>query len=73
LIVPILSPVVNPHDPSIDLCIDLREGYCSSNAHPMYNFLSYHRLSLSHHAFVSFVSIISIYITAKEALSNLGW
>ena len=71
--IPILSPIVDPPDP-FDLPIALRKGNRStSNPHPIYNFLSYHRLSPLHHAFVSAVSTISIPKTVKEALSHPGW
>jgi len=69
-----LSPIVDPPDPSVDLLIALCKGNRStSNPHPIYNFLSYHRLSPLHHAFVSAVSTISIPKTVKEALSHPGW
>jgi len=72
--IPILSPIVDPPDPSIDLPIALRKGNRStSNPYPIYNFLSYYRLSPLHHAFVSAVSTISIPKTVKEALSHPGW
>lgn len=61
-------------DPSSELPIALRKGIRSSrNSHPIYNCLSYHRLSSSHNAFVSALSSISIPKTVQEALSHPGW
>ena len=69
--VPVLSPA---SDPSDTLPIALRKGNRSTrNPYPVYNFLSYHRLSTSHHAFVSTLSSVSIPKTVQEALSHSGW
>ena len=47
------SPAPIPQ-PSDDLPIAIRKGTCSTyNSHPVYNFLSFHRLSLPYSAFVS--------------------
>ena len=47
--------------PSTDLPIALRKGNRSTrNPHPIYNFLSYHRLSSPYSAFVSAISFVSL-------------
>ncbi|XP_043816945.1 uncharacterized mitochondrial protein AtMg00820-like [Manihot esculenta] len=52
----------------------LRKGIRSSrNPHPIYNFVSYHRLSPSYYTFVSVVSAVSIPKTVREALDHPGW
>ena len=57
-----------------DLPIALRKGNRStSNPHPIYNFLSYHRLSSTYSAFVSTISTVSLPKTTNEALSHPGW
>ena len=57
-----------------DLPIAIRKGTCStSNPHLVYNFLSFHRLSLSYFAFVSTLSSVSIPKSTSEALSHPGW
>ena len=64
---PILSSPTN-------LPIVIRKGTRSScNPHPIYNFLTYHRLSSPNSAFVS--TLFSVYVpqTVHEALSHLGW
>jgi len=43
------------------------------NPHPIYNFLSYHKVSPSYFSFISFVSSITIPKTVKEALDHPGW
>ena len=59
-----------PADPD-NLPIALRKGNRSTrNPYPIYNFLSYHRLNTSHHAFVSALSSVSISKTVQEALSD---
>ena len=56
--------------PSADLPIALQKGNRSTrNPHPIYNFLSYHRLSSSYSAFVSAISSISLPKSTPEALS----
>ena len=60
--------------PSDDLPIVIRKGTRStSNPHPVYNFLSFHRLSLPYFAFVSTLSSISTPKSTSEALSHPGW
>ena len=57
-----------------DLPIVLRKGtHCSSNPHPIYNFLTYHHLSSTYSAFVSTLSFVSLLKTMHEALSYPGW
>ena len=59
--------------PFDDLPIAIRKGtYSTSNPHPIYNFLSFHRLSLPYFAFVSTLSSISIPKSTSEALSHPG-
>ena len=53
--------------------IALRKGnHSTRNPHPIYNFLSYHRLSSSYSAFVSTLSSISLPKSTSEALSHPG-
>ncbi|RVW26760.1 Retrovirus-related Pol polyprotein from transposon TNT 1-94 [Vitis vinifera] len=60
--------------PSADLPIALRKGNRSTcNPHPIYNFLSYHRLSSPYSAFVSTISSVSLPKSTPEALSHPGW
>ena len=65
------SPVLpSPTDPPIAI----RKGTRSSrNPHPIYTFLSFHRLSSTYFAFISTLSSISIPHTVHEALSHPGW
>ncbi|RVW81347.1 Retrovirus-related Pol polyprotein from transposon RE2 [Vitis vinifera] len=56
-----------------DLPIAVRKGTRSSNPHPIYNFLSYHRLSSPYSAFVSAISSVSLPKSTHEALSHPGW
>ena len=57
-----------------NLPIALRKGNRStSNPHPIYNFLSYHRLSSPYSAFVSTISSVSLPKNTNEALSHPGW
>ena len=66
-----LAPVLQPSD---DLPIAIWKGTCStSNPHPVYNFLSFHRLSLPYFAFVSTLSSISTPKSTSETLSHPGW
>ena len=52
----------------------LQKGIRSTrNTNPHYTFLSYHRLSSHHYAFVSSLSSVSIPKTTGEALSHSGW
>ena len=56
---------------SDDLPIVIRKGTRStSNPHHVYNFLSFHRLSLSYFAFVSTLSSVSTPKNTSEALSS---
>ena len=66
-----LAPVPQLPD---GLPIVIRKGTRSTcNPHPVYNFLNYHRLSLSYFVFVSTLSSISIPTSTSEALSHPGW
>ena len=57
-----------------NLPIALRKGnHSTSNPHPIYNFLSYHRLSSPYSAFVSTISSVSLPKNTNEALSHPGW
>ena len=58
----------------IDLPIVFQKGICSScNSHPIYNFLTYHRLSSPYFAFISTLSYVSLPKTVYEVLSYPGW
>ncbi|PNY13664.1 receptor-like protein kinase [Trifolium pratense] len=68
------APSVSIPAPTPDLPIVIRKGNRSTrNPHPIYNFLSYHRLSPTYCAFVSALSSVSIPKTIQEALSHPGW
>ena len=71
--IPSASPI--PVPPLADnLPIALQKGNRStSNPHPIYNFLSYHRLSSPYSAFVSTISSVSLPMNTNEALSHPGW
>ena len=57
-----------------DLPITIQKGTCSStNPHPIYNFLTYHRLSSPYSAFISTLSSVSLPKTVHEALSHPDW
>ena len=57
-----------------DLLIAIWKGTRSTcNPHPVYNFFSFHRLSLPYFAFVTTLSSISTPKSTSEALSHLGW
>ena len=72
--VPISSPIVVPPKPSNYLLIALHKGKrLTANPHPVYKFLSCHRLSPSYFAFVSALSFVSIPKRVHEALSHQGW
>ena len=63
---PVLSSPAN-------LPIAIRKGtHSSHNPHPIYNFLTYHRLS-SYSAFIATLSFVFIPQTVHEALSHPGW
>ena len=65
------APVPQPSD---DLPIVIRKGtHSTSNPHPVYNFLSFHRLSLPYFAFVSTLSSISTPKSTSKALFHPGW
>ncbi|RVW34451.1 Retrovirus-related Pol polyprotein from transposon RE1 [Vitis vinifera] len=69
--IPSASPAPALPSPN-DLPIAVRKGTRSTrNPHPIYNFLSYHRLSYS--AFVSAISSVSLPKSTHEALSHPGW
>ncbi|RVW73205.1 Retrovirus-related Pol polyprotein from transposon RE2 [Vitis vinifera] len=72
---PIPSASLAPALPSPnDLPIAVRKGTRSTrNPHPIYNFLSYHRLSSPYSAFVSAISHVSLPKSTHEALSHPGW
>ena len=54
--------------------IALRKGIRSTrNPHPIYNFLSYHRLSPPYFSFVSSLSTIKVPKNVDEALGHPGW
>ena len=67
------SPALVPQ-PSDDLPITIRKGTRStSNPHHVYNFLSFHHLSLPYFAFVSTLSSVSTPKSTCETLSHPGW
>ena len=45
----------------------------TSNPHPVYNFLSFHRLYLPYFAFISTLSSVSTPKSSSETLSHPGW
>ena len=69
-LMPQSSPAPFPQT-SDDLPIAIRKGTRStSNPHPVYNFLSFHRLSLPYFVFVSTLSSVSTLKSTSEALSH---
>ncbi|RVW85016.1 Retrovirus-related Pol polyprotein from transposon TNT 1-94 [Vitis vinifera] len=71
--IPSASPAPALPSPN-DLPIAVRKGTRSTrNPHPIYNFLSYHRLSSPYSAFVSAISSVSLPKSTPEALSHPGW
>ena len=77
---PLASCMTDPSSPShlneqnFDWPIAIRKGIRSSrNPHPIYNFLSYHRLSPSYACFVSSLSSLTIPRNVHEALDHPGW
>ena len=67
------SPALVPQ-PSDDLPIAIwKDTRSTSNPHPVYNFLSFHRLSLPYFVFVSTLSSVSTPKSTSEALSHPGW
>ena len=70
---PSSSPAPVPQPPN-DLPIAIQKGTRSTcNPHLVYNFLSYHRLSLPYFAFVSTLSSVFTHKSTSEALSHPGW
>ncbi|RVX23604.1 Retrovirus-related Pol polyprotein from transposon TNT 1-94 [Vitis vinifera] len=73
LLIPSASPAPALPSPD-DLPIAIRKGTRSTrNPHPIYNFLSYHRLSSPYFAFVYAISSVSLPKNTHEALSHPGW
>ncbi|RVW68854.1 Retrovirus-related Pol polyprotein from transposon TNT 1-94 [Vitis vinifera] len=71
--IPSASPAPALPSPN-DLPIAVRKGTRSTrNPHPIYNFLSYHRLSSPYSAFVSAISSVPLPKSTHEALSHPGW
>ncbi|RVW58902.1 Retrovirus-related Pol polyprotein from transposon RE2 [Vitis vinifera] len=71
--IPSASPASALPSPN-DLPIAVRKGtHSTRNPHPIYNFLSYHRLSSPYSAFVSAISSVSLPKSTHEALSHPGW
>ncbi|RVW42679.1 Retrovirus-related Pol polyprotein from transposon RE2 [Vitis vinifera] len=71
--IPSASPAPALPSPN-DLPIAVRKGTRSTrNPYPIYNFLSYHRLSSPYSAFVSAISSVSLPKSTHEALSHPGW
>ncbi|RVW51296.1 Retrovirus-related Pol polyprotein from transposon RE1 [Vitis vinifera] len=71
--IPSASPAPALPSPN-DLPIAVRKGTRSTrNPHPIYNFLSYHRLSSPYSVFVSAISSVSLPKSTHEALSHPGW
>ena len=59
---------------SDDLPISIRKCTCSAlKPHHVYNFLSFHRLSLPYFAFISTFSSVSTPKSTSKALSHPGW
>ena len=70
--IPLSSPAPVPQ-PSNNLPIAIWKGTRSTcNPHLVYNFLSYHRLSLSYFVFVSILSFVSTPKSTSETLSHPG-
>ena len=68
------SSLVSVPQLSDDLPIAIRKGTRStSNPHSVYNFLSFHRLSLPYFSFVSILSSVSTPKSTSETLSHPGW
>ena len=71
--VPLSSPAPVPQPPN-DLPITLwKDIRYTCNPHPVYNFLSYHRLSSPYSIFVSTLSSVSTSKSIKEALFHSEW
>ena len=70
---PLSSPAPVP-PPLDDLPNAIQKGIRSTcNSRPIYNFLSYHHLSLPYFAFVSTLSSIFTPKSTSEALFHPGW
>ncbi|RZB42128.1 Retrovirus-related Pol polyprotein from transposon RE2 [Glycine soja] len=68
-----MDPASSPSSDS-DWPIAIRKGTRSTrNPHPIYNFLSYHRLSPSYSSFVFSLSSHFVPSNTHEALSHPGW
>ena len=68
-----MDPAPSPSSDS-DWPIAIRKGTRSTrNPHPIYNFLSYHRLSPSYSSFVFSLSSHFVPSNTNEALSHPGW
>nr|CAN80247.1 hypothetical protein VITISV_027801 [Vitis vinifera] len=70
-------PSVSP-TPALPLTADIpialrKDNRSTRNPHPIYNFLSYHRLSSPYSAFVFAISSVSLPKSTPEALSHSGW
>ena len=70
-LMPQSSPTSVPK-PFDDLPISIQKG-TRSNPHLVYNFLSFHCLSLPYFAFVSTLSFVSTLKSTSEALSHPSW
>ena len=65
------NPTMDLPEENLDLPIALTKGTRStSNPYPIYNFLSYHRLSSSYYSFVSSISCVSLPKNLFEALDH---
>ena len=72
-LMPLSSPASVPQL-SDDLLIAIRKGTrFTSNPHPVYNFLTFHCLSLPYFAFISTLSSVSTPKSTSEALSHPSW
>ena len=70
---PLSSPAPVPQPPNDPPYIIRKGTHSTCNPHPVYNFLSYHHLSLPYFAYVSTLSSISIPTSTSETLSHPGW
>ena len=68
------SSSTSSHHSDSDWPIAIRKNTRSTrNPHPIYNFLSYHRLSPSYFSFVFSLSSLTIPTNIHEALAHPGW
>lgn len=67
------SPSVVPPADDPHLVVFRRGTRSTRNPYPIYNFLSYHRLSSTYCAFASTLSSVSLPKSLREALSHPGW